>query len=257
MTKGTVFSTDLPECAIDFDEIECPDEESELDAVPEIYKNAVRQSFYTREVAITTVDDPSLYCWHCVHPFEGVGLPIATRRERITGRWICFGNFCSPQCANTYSREKGGVGLGARSSVTDQMYRELFKLEPKDRIGYAPRRERLAIFSTGGLSIEEFRRNHILFQEEGLPAPMTVITLKVAQTDLRKKQKMNQEAREKREQSKDDLISVLPPPETRAAARKRTAQAASGRIPKKKKIRVKRNLPLPTGNSIDKFLQTR
>jgi hypothetical protein len=95
-----------------------------------------------------------VWCWHCCHPFDGVGVPLPTHYDDRRDVWKTKGTFCSFACAKAYNNGDGGP----RSSIAGMLL-ALFKKRTTGtlaRIIAAPPRRTLRVFG-GSLSIREFR----------------------------------------------------------------------------------------------------
>jgi len=100
------------------------------------------------------------YCFWCVHPIEFKVYSMPINFDSISNTYICFGSFCSLQCANAYnfSVNSGSDKVWEINSLI-QMLGKLYNMNIPIRP--APSRYLLNIFSGGKLSIEEYRKLHL------------------------------------------------------------------------------------------------
>ena len=100
----------------------------------------------------------SLWCYHCVHPFDSVPIPIPATVDRVTGCYGVYGNFCSFQCAAGWLRDRNFPDVSYQRSLLSSMASEIF--DYLDAIKPAPPQIRLKVFG-GDMSIEVFRKKKI------------------------------------------------------------------------------------------------
>jgi hypothetical protein len=94
-----------------------------------------------------------LWCWHCCHPFEGLGIPLPMAYDDKRKTWKTKGTFCSFACIKAYNCENSNHN-GVRS-----MLLTLFKKRITGKLTStipAPPRCCLRVFG-GTMTIEEFR----------------------------------------------------------------------------------------------------
>tara|TARA_Y100000389_G_scaffold131621_1_gene129026 strand:+ start:218 stop:1066 length:849 start_codon:yes stop_codon:yes gene_type:complete len=100
------------------------------------------------------------HCYWCVHPIEYIVFSMPINFDNISNTYICYGSFCSLQCANAYnfSVNSGSDKVWEINSLI-QMLGKLYKIDIPIRP--APSRYLLNIFSGGKLTIEEYRKLHL------------------------------------------------------------------------------------------------
>lgn len=94
-----------------------------------------------------------LWCWHCCHPFEGVGIPLPTAHDSRRNTWKTMGTFCSFACIKAYNCDD------ANHNGVRNMLMTLFKKRITGKLTTtipAPPRCCLRVFG-GTMSIEDFR----------------------------------------------------------------------------------------------------
>jgi hypothetical protein len=98
-------------------------------------------------------------CFWCIHPigYKIYSMPI--NYDNFTNTYICYGSFCSLQCANAYnfSVNSGSDKVWEVNSLI-QMMGKLYNQEIPIRP--APSRYLLNIFNGGSLNINEYRELH-------------------------------------------------------------------------------------------------
>jgi hypothetical protein len=96
-----------------------------------------------------------IYCWLCVHPFEGVPVPIPVNVNNVIESFTPFGVFCSFECAKRYILEHPSSSSQNDMKNLSVMAKNLFHY-PTMEIHPAPPPISLRIFG-GYMTIEEFR----------------------------------------------------------------------------------------------------
>jgi hypothetical protein len=99
----------------------------------------------------------NIHCWHCCHQLDAPPVPLPNEQDASTQRYVCYGVFCSFNCAKGYLFETQPWSAGDKLLLLEEMARSVF-LVSGDIIP-APPRQRLRFFG-GDLSIEEFRADH-------------------------------------------------------------------------------------------------
>ncbi len=93
-------------------------------------------------------------CFNCHHTFENSPFFLPFDYSSTLDRYKLFGNFCSPNCAKSYSMNN--KSFENKAYLNGQFYRKLFG--PHFRINPAPSILNLDKYG-GKLSIEEFRKS--------------------------------------------------------------------------------------------------
>ena len=101
-----------------------------------------------------------ILCWWCCHKFDQN--PIFLPNHMINNTFFVFGIFCSLNCACSYNYERKDNNMLRRHSLLYLMYKNIIK---ENNIIRSPPRELLLVFG-GNLSIEDFRKNSIIFKKE-------------------------------------------------------------------------------------------
>lgn len=104
-----------------------------------------------------------VWCWWCVHPFDGESLAMPTRHDPLRNKFTTQGHFCSWSCMKSFAVDKFGVNRGGIVCGNIIVYRKCMynKIGP---VSLAPNRFKLSVFG-GDMSIEEFRANGL--RDEG------------------------------------------------------------------------------------------
>jgi hypothetical protein len=98
-------------------------------------------------------------CFWCVHPIDYKIYSMPMNYDNFTNTYICYGSFCSLQCANAYnfSINSGSDKVWEVNSLIQMMgklYNQDLPIRP------APSRYLLNIFNGGSLNINEYRELH-------------------------------------------------------------------------------------------------
>jgi hypothetical protein len=101
-----------------------------------------------------------MWCWWCCHEFETNPLKLPYKHDSRTDKFYTEGNYCSWNCMKAHAIDKYGVQRGGIVCGNIAMMRRRLqgKYQP---ITPAPSRYELIEFG-GKLTIEEFRKNHIV-----------------------------------------------------------------------------------------------
>lgn len=98
-----------------------------------------------------------IWCWHCVHPFDGTPARIPTKTIATVDDNITFevyGNFCSFACAKAYLMDKPNFDMSRQLLLMSKLMVDVYNLPPH----VTPAPPRLCLTQFGGdMSIEEFR----------------------------------------------------------------------------------------------------
>ena len=70
-------------------------------------------------------DSNGIYCYHCVHPFEGKPFFLPYDYSPELNRYKLFGNFCSPNCAKAYGLKS--MIFNKKIHLVSRFYREYLK----------------------------------------------------------------------------------------------------------------------------------
>jgi hypothetical protein len=111
---------------------------------------AISQDLIDRHTVVATKD---LWCWHCCHSFEGLGIPLPTAYDTKRNTWKTMGTFCSFACIKAFNCDNAN-----RHGVRN-MLMTLFKKRVTGKLTStipAPPRCCLCVFG-GTMTIEEFR----------------------------------------------------------------------------------------------------
>ena len=99
----------------------------------------------------------NVVCWHDCHPFDGMPVPFVSRYCHETKQVVCFGNFCSPNCARAYAIEHKPLSYQHVLVYYTYILTKSFGIPPEDCSAIANPRECLVMFG-GTQSIHEFRK---------------------------------------------------------------------------------------------------
>ena len=98
-----------------------------------------------------------VHCWWCRHPFSSQPIGIPYRRNKGKATYVCFGNFCSFECAAAFSVESRSVQINVfAGSLLCLMRKDILKIPLSVALRKAPHWASLKAYG-GHLSIEEFR----------------------------------------------------------------------------------------------------
>ena len=114
-----------------------------------------------------------IWCWHCAHSFTTMPVPLVSRYDHERRLPICYGIFCSPNCARAYAREHKPLSWTRTMIYYSLVLHKSFGINPSLSSRPAWPKERLKVFG-GDLSIEEFREGFTL------PTVMRVETVSFA-----------------------------------------------------------------------------
>lgn len=99
-----------------------------------------------------------IHCWNCSYEYcknESIGIP----KDYQNGRFCCYGNFCSFECAlrylydHMYNRDQM---YWNQLSLLNNLYRKVYCLNSTQTIQMAPPKEVLEYFG-GSVSYEDYR----------------------------------------------------------------------------------------------------
>lgn len=107
-------------------------------------------------------ESTDVLCWWCAHPFEGMPCFVPTKFDEKRGRFKVTGNFCSWNCAKSYTLFDNAGNIRGRNMNMFLML--MLKLKLPYNVKCAPRRECLKAFG-GFLTIKEYRENY-LYQDK-------------------------------------------------------------------------------------------
>lgn len=96
------------------------------------------------------------YCYWCCHSFKNKPWGIPIKYNIDNNYFICFGNFCSPNCTLAYINEKYGNNTNKWEYISLLNFLYYLSFNNDDIIQPAPDKFCLTLFG-GKLSIEEFR----------------------------------------------------------------------------------------------------
>jgi hypothetical protein len=94
------------------------------------------------------------WCWHCIHPFDSVPIPIPACWDSNRSMYRIYGNFCSFSCALGWLRDRCFPDVAYQKTLLFHMARNIFQYEMK--IFPAPPQSQLNVFG-GPLNIVDFR----------------------------------------------------------------------------------------------------
>ena len=99
-----------------------------------------------------------IYCWHDCHSFDTMPVPLVSRYCTERRLAVCFGVFCSPNCARAYAIEHRPVSYQQSLVHYTYILWKSFGILPEDQGGIALPRERINTFG-GDIDIVEFRKS--------------------------------------------------------------------------------------------------
>ena len=96
-----------------------------------------------------------LLCWHCCHPFSGVGTVLPVSWDSRRNAWKTVGTFCSWGCAKAFNSDN----VHSHRNGERGMLLTLLKKHTTGRLeGIVPAPPRCCLLAFGGtMGIEEFR----------------------------------------------------------------------------------------------------
>lgn len=97
----------------------------------------------------------SCVCWHCCHPYEGVGFRLPRLYDPNESVYHVYGWMCSANCAKAYILEHSTFDRGYQMNIFVRMLREVYGIE--ESINETPPRTALKMFG-GPFDIETFRK---------------------------------------------------------------------------------------------------
>lgn len=112
----------------------------------------------------------SYACWNCDIYFSGT--PIGVPDKEVDGRFYCYGNFCSFECAARYlSERENNIDFWNKYSLLCLIYQRAYNLPPETKVPIAPPKESLNKYG-GKLSYESYHninKNDIFVEIYKLP----------------------------------------------------------------------------------------
>lgn len=93
-------------------------------------------------------------CWHCCHPYEGVGFRLPRLFDPSDGIYHVYGWYCSANCAKAYILEHSSFDRGYQMNIFIRMLRDVYGIH--ETVNEAPPRLSLSMFG-GPFDITSFR----------------------------------------------------------------------------------------------------
>lgn len=99
-------------------------------------------------------------CWNCDSYFTGT--PIGIPDKENNGKFYCYGNFCSFECAARYLMDhENTIDYWNKYSLLCQLYQIAYKLPPDSKVTIAPPKETLTKYG-GKLSYDEYHKTNLI-----------------------------------------------------------------------------------------------
>ena len=112
---------------------------------------------FNEELKWPPSDWQKMHCWHCCQRLENPPVPLPNDQDAESGKFLCYGLFCSFNCAKAYLFDRQSWSCGDKLLLLEEMASQVFGIT--DEIYPAPPQQRLAMFG-GDLSVEEFRKQN-------------------------------------------------------------------------------------------------
>jgi hypothetical protein len=99
----------------------------------------------------------TIHCWHDCHSFTTMPVPMVARFDHLRNMAVCFGVFCSPECARAYAMEHEPVSNAQAVAFYSVVLHRSFGIRPENSSTVALPKLRLKMFG-GDMDIQEFRK---------------------------------------------------------------------------------------------------